>query len=509
MSRRRSLRIRLETKLGLATLLVVLGDLVVHDEWTGAASAVVGTGAVLAIAIARPAAFRSPQGLCALAAAAVFALLPVERPSPLGWLFLWVLLAAASLAPRLGGREDVLQFGIRLAAAIVRAAPAPFRDWGLARKARRRAGGRPATTIDALVRLLALPVAGGLVFAALFAAANPVIAHLFEQLRLPRLDVPRLILWAFLGVGFWLLLRPRVRPKLLRRLLSTPDLLPAAKVSTASVVLSLALFNGLFAVQNGLDLAYLWGGLGPPPGVTLAEYAHRGAYPLMFTALLAGGFVLVFLRPGSEVAKLKAARRLVVVWVAQNVFLVTSTALRTLDYIDAYSLTRLRIAALAWMALVALGLALICWRLVRGKSSSWLINANAAAAAVVLAVCSVIDLGAVAAAWNVRHFRELGTGGAELDLCYLRQLGPAAVVPMSELARRPLPPPLAARVANVRSALMADLAYRQEDWRSWTWRGERRLARAGATAGAPAPVGSVRCDGTAPASLTPPAQAGS
>ena len=60
---------------------------------------------------------------------------------------------------------------------------------------------------------------------------------------------------------------------------------------------SLILFNALFALQTGLDLAYLWGGANLPDGMSHAEYAHRGAYPLIATALLAAGFVLIAMRP--------------------------------------------------------------------------------------------------------------------------------------------------------------------------------------------------------------------
>ncbi|WP_163595012.1 DUF4153 domain-containing protein, partial [Klebsiella pneumoniae] len=88
-------------------------------------------------------------------------------------------------------------------------------------------------------------------------------------------------------------------------------------------------------------------------------------------------FVLVALRPGSPSAADPTIRRLVVLWVAQNLLLVASSILRTLDYVAAYSLTSFRIAALAWMGLVAIGLALICWRMLAGRSAAWLINANA------------------------------------------------------------------------------------------------------------------------------------
>jgi hypothetical protein len=59
-------------------------------------------------------------------------------------------------------------------------------------------------------------------------------------------------------------------------------------VTVGAVRLSLIAFNALFALQNGMDLAWLWGLMPLPAGITLADYAHRGAYPLIVTALLAG-----------------------------------------------------------------------------------------------------------------------------------------------------------------------------------------------------------------------------
>ena len=62
---------------------------------------------------------------------------------------------------------------------------------------------------------------------------------------------------------------------------------------------SLVLFNLLFAVQTVMDVHYLWRGAALPDGMTYATYAHRGAYPLIVTALLAAGFVLVAMRPAA------------------------------------------------------------------------------------------------------------------------------------------------------------------------------------------------------------------
>ena len=66
----------------------------------------------------------------------------------------------------------------------------------------------------------------------------------------------------------------------------------------ATILRSLILFNLLFAVQTVLDMIYLWGNVTLPADISYASYAHRGAYPLILTALLAAGFVLAAMKPG-------------------------------------------------------------------------------------------------------------------------------------------------------------------------------------------------------------------
>ncbi|MEY4238610.1 MAG: hypothetical protein RL339_1211, partial [Pseudomonadota bacterium] len=335
-------------------------------------------------------------------------------------------------------------------------------------------------TLPALV----LPLVGSAVIVALFSAANPVIEQFLASLSLPMPDdslFERLFFWGLVAVVVWGVLRPRRSRPFFGTFDGSGDLaLPG--VSPMSVLLSLLAFNLLFALQNAMDLAWLWGLVPLPEGMTLADYAHRGAYPLIVTALLAALFVLITLRPGSQTAASPLVRRLVLLWIGQNVVLVASAMLRLSDYIDAYSLTRLRIAALAWMALVAVGLGLIGWRLLKDKSAAWLINANCTAAAVLLGAYAFVDTGALAAQWNVRHAREVDGSGAVLDLCYLAELGPSSLLPLIELENGPLDPMLMARVKVLRSQVQ----YRQGQLLKqggWTLLGARRLARAEALAG--------------------------
>jgi hypothetical protein len=420
---------------------------------------------------------RHRDGRAASGAAAVFALVLAYEPSLLALGLFWLMLTLAILLPRTTAFDDGWRWAKRLARHWLRAPLGLFIDQRCVRAAGRR---RPLRLLNK-GHVLALPLLGSLVFLSLFARANPLIGGAFERLDVGSLfagfSLPRLLFWLVLLVLVWSVLRPR--PMVLQRTSRAVERpLPLPGASLASVTLSLIAFNSLFALQNGLDIAFLWSGARLPGGMTLAEYAHRGAYPLIVTALLAALFVLVTLRPGSEMAESLLIRRLVYAWIGQNLLLVASTILRTLDYVDAYSLTRLRIAALIWMVLVAAGLILICYRIWRSKSAAWLINANLAAALVALSACSVADLGRIAAAWNVRHAREAGGTGANLDICYLRRLGTSALLPMIELESRTRNPILKERVGWARIAAMNALAARQSGWRGWTVRGALRLSKA-------------------------------
>ncbi|MEJ2814750.1 DUF4173 domain-containing protein [Caulobacter sp. CCG-8] len=462
------------SKAGAALALVAVADLLFWGHAFGATLGAFALLLVLAAVALKPAARHDAKAVWALAAAVVLALVLGWAPGPLAWLLFWAALGLAVLLPRAHRFDDAWRWSQRLAAQAAVGLLGPWLDLARTRRLRRTA---PRWTLRGLAPLLALPVIGGAVFLTLFALANPVIADALSGLRFPTVSGDlfwRGVFWLMVLTLAWSVLRPRRR-----RVLPTGKARPVAAiagVSVASVTLSLIVFNALFALQNGLDAVILWGGAGPPAGLTLAEYAHRGAYPLIATALLAGLFVLVALDPRMPTAKVPTIRGLVVAWVAQNLFLVASSILRTVDYVQAYSLTRLRIAALVWMGLVGLGLVLICWRMLRGKSGAWLINANAAAALVVLTAGCVVDLGAVAAAWNVRHAREVGGAGPRLDLCYLDALDGSAAVSLVRLEQAAAPDLPADYVAALREEAVDHLWAQQGDWRSWSPRAALRLA---------------------------------
>jgi len=133
----------------------------------------------------------------------------------------------------------------------------------------------------------------GLVFVSLLVQANPVVESRLDQIEAR--DLSRLLFWAGIGGLIW----PFLRLAALRQRITTterdmrigPRWRPAM-LNPGSVSHSLILFNLLFAVQTGLDATYLIGSATLPEGMSYAEYAHHGAYPLLIATLLAGVFAL-------------------------------------------------------------------------------------------------------------------------------------------------------------------------------------------------------------------------
>jgi hypothetical protein len=331
------------------------------------------------------------------------------------------------------------------------------------------------------------------VFLALFASANPLIEHQLNRIDLRFLfdhsDPRRIAFWILVACAIWSLIRRRAQREPVRVFeLATAGGVersePGRLVGVQAVSRSLVLFNALFALQTGLDLTYLWGGANLPDGMSYAEYAHRGAYPLVATALLAAGFVLVAMRPGGPADQSRLIRPLVLVWTGQNIVLVLSSIFRLDLYVAAYSLTYLRLAAFIWMGLVAVGLLLMLIQIKLGKPNSWLVTANAISLALVLYGCCFVNAPQLVASYNVEHCREVGGTGPNLDLRYLASLGPQALPALEPHVKEV--PALWTISSDLRSDYQARL--RSAGWRAWsfrTWRLDQYLSNNPDTASNP------------------------
>jgi hypothetical protein len=315
-----------------------------------------------------------------------------------------------------------------------------------------------------------VPVLLSCVFAMLFVAANPLIENSLRWIDLSRiadqLSVPRILFWLVMLSFVWPFIHIRWKKSAVAPIPVLRDM-PREFLNAATILRSLILFNLLFAVQTALDAIYLWGNVALPTGITYATYAHRGAYPLIVTALLAAGFVLVAMRPGGAAERSKVIRPLVYLWVAQNVMLVISSILRLDLYVRIYFLTHWRVAAFIWMLLVAAGLLLIVARIALGRPNEWLVRMNLITLMATLYVCALVNFTAIIADYNVSHSREVSGQGINLDMGYLHSLGPHALPALDRLGRED--PALVSR----RNCLVERFRRESSSWRAWSFRNAR------------------------------------
>ncbi|MBB4369978.1 hypothetical protein GGD63_002771 [Bradyrhizobium sp. cir1] len=336
------------------------------------------------------------------------------------------------------------------------------------------------------IALWLMPAALSTIFVALFAAANPVIEQwvslLNPKLVVEYVSIPRVLFWALMLAVVWPFIHVRWRRKTIATTTAAegpvppplPPMVSAEFLGPSTILRSLILFNLLFAAQSILDGIYLWGHVALPDNMTYAAYAHRGAYPLIVTALLAAAFVLVAMRPGGPSEKSKVIRPLVYLWVGQNVLLVASSILRLDLYVGIYMLTYWRIAAFIWMGVVALGLILIVARIALSRSNRWLVCTNLIALTIVLYGTSLVNFDAFIADYNLNHSSEMSGKGVAIDANYLLTLGPQALPALDKvIAHRPGNDCLAQRRDRLVETQRLDMAWRAWSFRSW--RLQRRL----------------------------------
>jgi hypothetical protein len=403
-------------RLAALAVLVLLADFLFYERPLGLSLALFALAVFAAAALLRPVGEPLAGPLVLL----VMSALPVVdhlQALSLGFLALGMLTSIAWMV--LGSRPGTLAATLRLAQSIPLGGVLAigFGLWALRREA--GTAGLPRR----LWRAWAFPLGGCLVLLYLLVAANPILGDWLEHLT--RLD-GALLDW-LIRAGFWLGIGLLVWPFLaasheaLRRPVALPRFwLPGIGINADSVGKALVAFNLLLAVQTTMDLRYLWSGASLPPGMTLATYAHRGAYPLLATALLAGAFALAA-RPW--LGERRMLKPLLLLWLGQNVAL-TLAALYRLDlYVQSFGLTYLRVHAGIWMLLVAAGLALTGWQVARGRSNLWLMIRCAVLAAATLYACAFVNFAAIIATENLR--------AGKVDVYYLCELGPnaAAAIP--------------------------------------------------------------------------------
>ena len=316
----------------------------------------------------------------------------------LSGLVLLLAFAVALRSPRAFVPETILS-------ALVNVAKIPTRLTSMTLGVRRYT--RSTKIRSSLVLPIVVPMGLCLVFAGVFALANPVIAQavamgwrfLERFVALP--SIGRSLLWAVAAIGALALIRPAMR---LARTGNSEVLAeqPDATITSLGIARNALIgLNVLFLAYNALDAACLWAGA-PPAGTKTQQYAHEGAFWLT-VALLLLTFVVGVLFRGSLArdARARFARHLAYAWVAQGLVLSIGTYRRIAIHIAHSGLSDLRIVGILGTTSVLVGVLLVAAKLRGLHTFRWLLRRQLDAFAVIVVLHAVVPTNAISAKVNV------------------------------------------------------------------------------------------------------------
>ncbi|MCX6296471.1 MAG: DUF4173 domain-containing protein, partial [Bacteroidetes bacterium] len=144
-----------------------------------------------------------------------------------------------------------------------------------------------------------------------------------------------------------------------------------------SGIILLLMLNLLLLTVNILDADFLWLDGTLPKELTYSAFVHQGTGVLILSITIAILIILYYFRGALNFYKgNKILKYLSYLWIAQNAFMLISTASRNKLYIDEYSLTYKRIGVYIWLILAMIGLMTTFFKIAKTKSNWFLFRSN-------------------------------------------------------------------------------------------------------------------------------------
>jgi len=187
-------------------------------------------------------------------------------------------------------------------------------------------------------------------------------------------------------------------------------------------ILLFASLNLMLFGQNILDLTHVWFGFNWD-GEYLKQFVHEGTWLLIVSILLSAVLLLYYFRGNQNfLENNKILRILTYVFIAQNMFLAASVAVRNIWYIDYFNLAFKRIGVFFFLAAVLYGLYSIYQKVATQKTIYFLMRKNSVVVYLLLLFISFANWDNIIAHYNFAHADK-----AYVHLSFLEKLNDSAL----------------------------------------------------------------------------------
>jgi len=253
-----------------------------------------------------------------------------------------------------------------------------------------------------------------LFFGWIFSKANPILANwfgwFFDYLeRIVRKiipDIERLWVWGFTAVVSAGLIKPFFAEySVFQNELQNNDCEETSLKNLAGITALFALISTVivFALNNLVDVFYLWGGSEIPGGITYSQYARQGAswltFALFVSTILIGFASAEYL---SGYRRNSTVRFFSWVWILLDILLVAGTLRRIQIYIGYNGMTVPRVTGIFGVLIVTAGLVAMAVKLWRRKNFFWILRRYISIFLIGTAIYGIFPDGWLSARMNTR-----------------------------------------------------------------------------------------------------------
>jgi hypothetical protein len=184
-----------------------------------------------------------------------------------------------------------------------------------------------------------------------------------------------------------------------------------------SAFLLFVILNLLLLFLNIIDVHYLLLKGELPRGITYSDYVHSGVGAVILSIMLAIAVISYYFRGHINFDnKSKYIKALTSLWILQNIVLILMAALKNQLYIDAYSLTFMRIGVHYYLAFSVMGLLLTLYKIYSRKDTWFLFRSTSFGIYIALILSCVFNWNTIVTRYNLNNSKEV-------DYCYLNSLG--------------------------------------------------------------------------------------
>lgn len=193
------------------------------------------------------------------------------------------------------------------------------------------------------------------------------------------------------------------------------------------------LLNLMLVVLNMGDIQTLYFNGGLPKNISHSDFVHNGVGIIILSIIIATSLIMYLFRKEFPMLKTnKALMAFVYVWIAQNVLMLSSTAIRNQIYIHDFNFTYKRIGVYVWLVLAVIGLCILFWKIWQKRSNWYLIRTNVAVWFSVLVISGCINWDKLITNYNIGN-KPL----KDVDFYYLFSLSDANIPELMAITKRP------------------------------------------------------------------------